>query len=117
MLAMLHLFPGSTAIYTLPTTSFARQFTRTRVDPVIEASPLLKGMVPADNDSSELKQIGHSFLYVRGSFGQKAAISVPAGFDEHDVPIGAQIVARRGREDLLLRLAAELEGAGSLARS
>lgn len=80
MLAMLHLFPGSTAIYTLPTTSFARQFTRTRVDPVIEASPLLKGMVPADNDSSELKQIGHSFLYVRGSFGQKAAISVPADF-------------------------------------
>ena len=45
------------------------------------------------------------------------AISVPAGFDEHDVPIGAQIVARRGREDLLLRLAAELEGAGALARS
>ena len=36
---------------------------------------------------------------------------------EHDVPIGAQIVARRGREDLLLRLAAELEGAGALARS
>jgi hypothetical protein len=80
MLAMLHLFPGSTAIYTLPTTSFARQFTRTRVDPVIDASPLLKTMVPSNNDSSELKQIGHSFLYVRGSFGQKAAISVPADF-------------------------------------
>lgn len=37
------------------------------------------------------------------------AISVPAGFDEHGVPIGAQLVARPGREDVLLTLAKALE--------
>lgn len=37
------------------------------------------------------------------------AISVPAGFCEAGVPIGAQLIARRGREDLLLSVAAQLE--------
>lgn len=77
-LALLAIYPSTTAIYTLPTTSFARQFTRSRIDPVIEQSPLLKGLVPRNNDSSELKQVGTSFLYIRGSYGQGAAISIPA---------------------------------------
>jgi amidase len=37
------------------------------------------------------------------------ALSVPAGVDRHGIPIGVQLVARRGREDLLLTLAAQLE--------
>ena len=77
-LALLAIFPSTTAIYTLPTTTFARQFTKSRIDPVIAQSPVLKAMVPSGNDSSELKQLGNSFLYVRGSFGQTAAISIPA---------------------------------------
>lgn len=37
------------------------------------------------------------------------AISLPAGLDSRGVPIGVQLIARRGREDLLLSLAAQLE--------
>ena len=77
-LALLAIFPSTTAIYTLPTTSFARKFTKSRIDPVIDQSKVLKAMVPSGNDSSELKQLGNSFLYIVGSFGQGSAISIPA---------------------------------------
>jgi amidase len=39
------------------------------------------------------------------------AISLPLHWDEDQLPIGVQFVARYGREDLLLRLAAQLEEA------
>lgn len=39
------------------------------------------------------------------------AISVPAGFSRDGVPIGVQLLARRGQDGLLLALAAQLEGA------
>lgn len=78
LLAMLAIFTSSTAIYTLPTTSFARKFSKSRIDTVIKASSELKALMPSGSDSSELKQLGNSFLYVSGSFGQGAAISIPA---------------------------------------
>jgi len=37
------------------------------------------------------------------------SISLPAGLDGNGVPIGVQLMARRGREDLLLSVAAQLE--------
>jgi amidase len=37
------------------------------------------------------------------------AVSLPAGLDADGVPIGVQLLARRGREDLLLSVAAQLE--------
>lgn len=37
------------------------------------------------------------------------SISLPAGLDVNGVPIGVQLMARRGREDLLLSVAAQLE--------
>ena len=42
------------------------------------------------------------------------AVSVHAGFGPDGLPIGAQLVARTGREDLLLALAAQLERSGGL---
>ncbi|OPC79260.1 hypothetical protein B4N89_34960 [Embleya scabrispora] len=39
------------------------------------------------------------------------AISVPAGLDAHGLPIGVQLVAPRGRDDLALRVAAAYEQA------
>ena len=39
------------------------------------------------------------------------AISLPAGLDGTGVPLGVQLMARRGREDLLLSVAAQLERA------
>lgn len=40
------------------------------------------------------------------------SLSVPAGTDGHGIPLGVQLVARRGRDDLLLALAAQLERSG-----
>jgi amidase len=41
------------------------------------------------------------------------AISLPFGVDRHGLPVGVQIVAAFGREDLLLRVAAQLEATGA----
>jgi len=45
------------------------------------------------------------------NIGGQPAISVPTGQSADGLPIGVQIVAAHGREDLLLRIAAELEEA------
>jgi amidase len=39
------------------------------------------------------------------------ACSVPAGFDDDGLPVGVQLVARRGGDATLLALAAQLERA------
>lgn len=77
-LAMLAIFPGSTAIYTLPTAKFAGKFAKSRINPVVEASKTLKELVPSGADSSELKQFGTSFLYIVGTSGSSSPISIPA---------------------------------------
>ena len=77
-LAMLGISEALTVIYVLPTSKFAMRFCKGRIDPVIELSAALKALRNKDVDSSEMKQFGHSFLYVTGSFGQSTAISVPA---------------------------------------
>ena len=76
VLAMAGIFKAITGIYVLPTTSFARKFAQQRVDPVVDNSKSLKGLVSKDTDNSELKRFGNSFLYFMGS--QKEGISVPA---------------------------------------
>lgn len=77
-LALVSLHPGETFIYVLPTTSFARRFTNSRLNPIIDSSPLLKGLVDRNTDSTELKKFGNSFLFVVGAQKQSQAISIPA---------------------------------------
>jgi hypothetical protein len=77
-LAYLAVKQNHTAIYTLPTAAFAAKFSKSRLDPIISASPTLSAMVPSDSDSASLKQVGRSFLHIAGTFTQGAAISVPA---------------------------------------
>jgi hypothetical protein len=77
-LAMLAIFPGTTAIYTLPTAKFAGKFAKSRINTVVEASKTLSELVPTGADSSELKQFGTSFLYIVGTSGQSSPISIPA---------------------------------------
>lgn len=83
-LAFSYVFAPATSIYTLPTRAFAQKFTKTRFDTIIRHSPLLKSSKNVDNDSTELKQIGDSFLYINGTIGKSAAISVPADALFHD---------------------------------
>lgn len=84
MLALCYMIPHFSVIMTLPTASFASLFAKTRIDSVIRESPLLKDALDGNNDSSELKQIGSSLAYIRGTFTQNAAISVPADMLIHD---------------------------------
>jgi hypothetical protein len=77
-LALCNMIPGFTTIYTLPTAGFARTFTKTRVDTVIDESPIMKANLHTSTDNSEVKRFNNSFLYVKGTKGASAAISVPA---------------------------------------
>lgn len=70
-------------IYTFPTASDVSEFSKARVKPVIQASPHLLGRI-ADIDSVELKQIGKSFIYFRGTWSERQAISIPADMLIHD---------------------------------
>jgi amidase len=51
-----------------------------------------------------------AFTFPFNMSGQPA-ISLPTHWTTDDVPVGTQLVAAYGREDLLLRLAAQIEGA------
>ena len=83
-LAMTKVVRGSTAIYTLPTATFASTFMKTRIDPVIRGSEALRNSVHKSNDNNEVKQIDDSFLYLRGAASSNAAISIPADFIIND---------------------------------
>jgi hypothetical protein len=83
-LAYCNTMPGFTVIYTLPTAAFAKTFAKTRIDPIIETSPVLAKRVHPEMNSGEVKQFIDSFLYIRGTIGALAAISVPADCLVHD---------------------------------
>lgn len=83
-LAFCNTMPAFTTIYTLPTSTFARKFAKTRIDPVIMTSPKLSERVHKEMNSSEVKQFVDSFLYIGGTVGANAAISVPADALVHD---------------------------------
>lgn len=82
-LALCGMIKNFTTIYTLPTATFAAVLSKTRVAPVINESPYLKALV-TDTDNVEVKQLGNSFLYLRGAASSNAPISIPADCLVHD---------------------------------
>jgi hypothetical protein len=87
-LGLVTMLPNFSLIYTMPTATLASLYTKTRLDPIIAQSPLLKSAIRGEVDSSESKQLGpNNFLFIRGSTGANAAIAVPASMivtDEED---------------------------------
>lgn len=76
-----------TVIYVLPNGKFARKFSLDRIDPVVNASPVLSERKSTSVYSTNLKRIGDMSLYVVGSYSPDDAISVPAQYlvrDEYD---------------------------------
>lgn len=65
-------------IYVLPTARFASKFAKGRIDPVIEGSQTLSAALVKAADSSEMKRLGRSVIYINGAVGSSTAISVPA---------------------------------------
>ena len=78
VLGMLSIYSPITCIYSMPTLSNAQNFSKERIDPVIERSEVLSSLVRSDVDSATMKRIGASFLHLIGTHGRSAAISIPA---------------------------------------
>lgn len=75
----------SSIIYTFPTAHDVSDFSRARMNPLIQSSPHLRKVIGGDTiDSVQLKQIGNSFLYFRGAWSERQAISVDSDFNIHD---------------------------------
>lgn len=77
-LGLVNIQKNYTLIYVLPTAGFASDFTKGRIDPVILASRQLRSVRDRNVDSTHLKKFGNSLLYIKGSVGKTAGISVPA---------------------------------------
>jgi len=68
-------------IYTFPTASDVADFSKARIAPMIQSSEHLSRVVQG---GIELKQIGNSFVYFRGAWSERQAISVDSDFNIHD---------------------------------
>lgn len=65
-------------IFTLPTQTMAASFSKDRVDGAIEQSDFYSGLVERANNSASQKKMGSNTIYIGGTFGANAAISIPA---------------------------------------
>jgi hypothetical protein len=74
-----------TVIYTFPSAGDAEKNNKTRIDPMIAASPELQRLVNPNMNNSEVKQFGeNSFLFFKGTFSATQALSTPANAVVHD---------------------------------
>lgn len=86
-LARLAMSNSLQLIYVLPSAKFAVEFSKARIDPVIEDSQKLMALLVTAANSATMKRFGKAVLYVGGAASQKQAISRPAQeivYDEYD---------------------------------
>ena len=78
-----------------------------------EPPPLLSEFEPVDGDPSAPMRRAAQFVPFTPAFNMSGqpAISLPLHWNADGLPIGVQLVAAYGREDVLIRLAAQLEAA------
>jgi hypothetical protein len=75
---------GSQAIFTQPTATDVGKFAKSRVDTCFDECAVIKRLGTGGIDSAQLKKIGTSFLNLSGTFGTRAAISVPSDANVYD---------------------------------
>lgn len=86
-LGLLMVMPGAFRIgYTFPTAGFASSYAKTRLNPIILDSPVLRAATTtADIDSSDIKTFGRGKeIYFKGAAVGNAAISTTIDFLIHD---------------------------------
>ncbi|GAA3252080.1 amidase [Nonomuraea helvata] len=78
--------------------------------PSLGVAPFPVGWIPPDDLSTAFGRTGHAVAYTSpiNATGQPA-ISLPLHTTEAGLPVGVQLVAAAGREDLLIRVAAQIE--------
>lgn len=62
--------------YVLPTSGFAYEFSLTRIKPAIDNSPLIRSMLSAEVSNLTVRQLGTSYLIMRGTSGDNQGVSV-----------------------------------------
>jgi len=82
--AICAIMPYVSVIYTLPTASLASTLMTTRVDPIINESAYLSELINKNTDNASIKQLGYSYLYMKGAASGNAPISVPSDVLIHD---------------------------------
>lgn len=83
-LAATRIMPYFSVILTMPYSLDSQNFCKTRMNPVIQDSPDLRDSVDPELNNSKIKGIGTGLLYMRGTHGETAALSVPADMLIHD---------------------------------
>ncbi|MGW0806125.1 amidase [Nonomuraea sp. NPDC002799] len=80
--------------------------------PSLGVAPFRLGWIPPDDLSIAMGRTMHGVAFTSpiNATGQPA-ISLPLHRDEAGMPVGVQLVAAAGREDLLIRVAAQIERA------
>lgn len=69
---------GKTTIYFFPTDTDVKDFSKTRVTPILEDSVYLRSITT--DDTLGLRRVGRGWLYFRGMISQIAMKSIPADF-------------------------------------
>lgn len=83
-LGVCRIIPYFRVILTMPGANDSGNFFKTRIDPIINDSPDLKEVMDTQLDNTEIKGIGTSILYGRGTRGSTSGLSVPADMLIHD---------------------------------
>lgn len=90
---------GMNVIYVLPTNNVVKDFVIPKVDSLVSSNPAIASIV--SNDSVSLKKVGDRFIYYRGAFSEREAISISADLlviDELDrcYEPGTEILTKEG---------------------
>lgn len=80
-------------IYALPTNNVVQDFVKPKVDPLISSNPAIASSM--GNDSVSQKKVGDRFIYFKGGFSDREAISISGDIlviDEYDRMPSMQVV-------------------------
>lgn len=83
-LGLMAIMPYFNIIMTMPSSTDAGNYARTRIDPTIKGSKALRDIVDNNLNNTEIKSLGTCLLYLKGTLGTTAALSVPADLLIHD---------------------------------
>lgn len=78
-------YGGLNIIYALPTNNVVNDFVKPKVNPLITSNATIAGMVK--DDSVSLKKVGDRFIFFKGGFSDREAISITGDvlvIDEYD---------------------------------